>query len=285
MFESHRGVMLATLIVLALLTVVSCGSQDGSQGNKSGGKDTAGADGSTGSAPSATTAETTENGVQKGGEQKNGGKKDGEKKDGATTAQTATGAMKVRDGTFWVDQAGTVEFQVNNNVLDLRDVSPKSGWEQRIAAQDPDDIEVHFLRGNVDWKFEVEIDPNKMEVSKEQDITQAKAGTYKVGDAGQVQFRSSGGTLTLINVQTNNGWKITKRDVSSDDIEIDFRQGTAKAEFGAELDDSGGISLEDKPEAQGAGPELGHLREVLGQDQHPVSAAVAQVRHVLELDP
>lgn len=254
MFESHRGGVLATLIVLALLTVASCGSQDGSQGNQSGGKDSAGADGSTGSAQSATTAETTEGGEQKGGGQKGGEQKGGGQKDGATTAQTATGAMKVRDGTFWVDQAGTVEFQVNNNALDLRDVSPNSGWEQRIAAQDPDDIEVHFLRGNVDWKFEVEIDPNKMEVSKEQDITQAKAGTYTVGDAGQVQFRSSGGSLTLVNVQTNNGWKITKREVSSDDIEIDFRQGKAKAEFGAELDDSGGLSLEITQKLKGPVP-------------------------------
>jgi hypothetical protein len=259
LFRSHRSVKLAALIVLALLTVVSCGSESGSQGDKSGGKDTAGADGSTGSAQSATTAETTENGVQKDGvqkdvEQKGGEQKDGGKKGGATTAQTATGAMKVRDGTFWVDQAGTVEFQVNNNALDLRDVSPKSGWRQRIAAQSPDDIEVHFLKGNVDWKFEVEIDSNSMEVSKEQDISQARGGTYKVGDAGKVQFRSSGGSLTLVNVQTNTGWKTTKRDVSSDDIEIDFRQGRAKAEFGAELEDSGRLSLEINQKLKGPIP-------------------------------
>jgi hypothetical protein len=250
MFKSHRGGMLATLIVLALLTVASCSSQDGSQGNQSGSKDTAGADGST---QSATTAETTAGGEQKGGGQEDGGQK-GEKQKGGGQKGGATGSMKVRDGTFWVDQAGTVEFQVNNNALDLRDVSPNSGWEQRIAAQESEDIEVHFLRGNVDWKFEVELDPNKMEVSKEQDITQAKAGTYKVGDAGQIQFRSSGGSLTLVNAQTNSGWKITKREVSSDDIEIDFRQGRAKAEFGAELDDSGGLSLEITQKLKGLVP-------------------------------
>jgi hypothetical protein len=161
---------------------------------------------------------------------------------------------RVRDGTFKVDKAGTVEFRVNNNVLNLQDVSPNSGWRQRIAAQSSDDIEVHFLKGNVDWKFEVELDPNSLEVSKEQDITQAKAGTYTVGDAGQVRFRSGGGTLTLINVQTNDGWKIKKRDVSSDDIEIDFRQGRATAEFGAELDDGGGLSLEINQKLKGPVP-------------------------------
>ena len=244
MSGSHRGGKLAALIVLALLTVASCGSGDGSQGDQSGGKDTAGADGSNRSAQSATTAEMTEGRGQKGGGQQGG----------ASTAQRAPGAMKVRDGTFKVDKAGTVEFQVNDNVLDLQDVSPNSGWRQRIAAQSSDDIEVHFLKGNVDWKFEVELDPNSLEVSKEQDITQAKAGTYTVRDAGQVRFRSGGGTLTLINVQTNNGWKITKRDVSSDDIEIDFRQGRATAEFGAELDDGGGLSLEINQKLKGPVP-------------------------------
>jgi hypothetical protein len=38
MFRSHRGGMLAALIVLALLTVAACGSENGSQGNQSGAK-------------------------------------------------------------------------------------------------------------------------------------------------------------------------------------------------------------------------------------------------------
>jgi hypothetical protein len=254
LFRSHRSGKLAALIVLALLTVASCGSEGGSQGDQSEGKDTAGVDGSTRSPQSATTAETTEGGEQKGGGQKGRGQKDGGQNGGATIAQTATGAMKVRDGTFKVDKAGSVKFQLDNNALKLQDVSPNSGWRQQIAAQSSDDIEVHFLKGNVDWKFEVELDPNNMEVSKEQDITQAKAGTHTVGDAGEVRFRSAGDSLTLINVQTKDGWKMTKRDVSSDDIEIDFRQGKAKAEFGAELDDGGRLSLEINQKLKGPVP-------------------------------
>jgi hypothetical protein len=72
----------------------------------------------------------------------------------------------------------------------------------------------------VDWKFEVELDPNNMEASKEQDIGRVKAGTYTVGGATEVQFRPNGDSLTLINVQTNGGWKITKGDVRSDDNRI-----------------------------------------------------------------
>jgi hypothetical protein len=130
MFKSHCSVKLAALIVLALLSFASCGSGDGSQGGQSGGKDSAGSGGSTGSAQSETTAETTEGPGQQAGAQKGGGQKGG-----ATTAQTATGAMKVREGSFRVDKAGTVEFQVNDNALDLQDVSPKSGWRQRYRPR------------------------------------------------------------------------------------------------------------------------------------------------------
>jgi hypothetical protein len=42
--------------------------------------------------------------------------------------------------------------------------------------------------------------------------------------------------------------------VSSDDIEIDFRQGRAKAEFGAELDDAGRLSLEINQKLKGPIP-------------------------------
>ena len=56
---------------------------------------------------------------------------------------------------------------------------------------------MHFLKGNVYWKFEVEIDSNSTDISKEQDISQAKGGAYKVGDAGEVRIRSDGGSSRL----------------------------------------------------------------------------------------
>ena len=158
LFRSHRSGKLAALIVLALLTVASCGSEGGSQGDQSEGKDTAGVDGSTRSAQSATTAETTEGGEQKGGGQKGRGQKDGGQNGGATIAQTATGAMKVRDGTFKVDKAGSVKFQLDNNALKLQDVSPNSGWRQQIAAQSSDDIEIDFRQGKAKAEFGAELD-------------------------------------------------------------------------------------------------------------------------------
>ena len=123
------------------------------------------------------------------------------------------------------------------------DVRPSSGWDQRVADEKADEIEVHFTRGGTDWKFEVELDRDNMEVSKEQEIRQADAGTYPVGDAGEVDFRADGDSLTLGDVRTNEGWEVTKRDESTDEIEIDFVRGDATAEFEAETG-SGGIELE-----------------------------------------
>jgi hypothetical protein len=57
-----------------------------------------------------------------------------------------------------------------------------------------------------------------------------------------------------ISHRPNKGRKITKRDGSSDDIEIDFRQGRATTEFGAELDDGGGLSLEIDQKLKGPVP-------------------------------
>lgn len=112
-----------------------------------------------------------------------------------------------------------------------------------MADEKADEIEVHFTRGRTDWKFEVELDRDNMEVSKEQEIRQADAGTYPVGDAGEVDFRADGDSLTLGDVRTNEGWEVTKRDESTDEIEIDFVRGDATAEFEAETG-SGGIELE-----------------------------------------
>jgi hypothetical protein len=64
----------------------------------------------------------------------------------------------VRDGTFKVDKAGTVEFRVNNNVLNLQDVSPNSGWRQRIAAQSSDDSVIDFRQGRATAEFGAELD-------------------------------------------------------------------------------------------------------------------------------
>lgn len=151
----------------------------------------------------------------------------------------AGGAVdELRDGTWKVGEAGEVEFAVRNGALSLGAVRPNSGWQQRVADQKADEIEVHFTRENTKCKFEVELDGGSMKISKEVEIKRAAGGTYQVGNAAEVSFTTDGTRITLGDVRPANGWTVTKQDKSSDDIEIDFRNDTGgTAEFQAELDD------------------------------------------------
>lgn len=153
---------------------------------------------------------------------------------GETAGGGAQATDEVRDGTWRVDEAGTVQFQFADNAIELQDVSPNSGWDQRVAAQRSDELEVHLTQDNTDWKFEVELDGGNAEISRERDTQPAEDGNYRVGDAAEVRFSSQEGSLSLDNVDTMDGWEVTTRDESSNDIEIDFRNGDATAEFEAE---------------------------------------------------
>jgi hypothetical protein len=140
----------------------------------------------------------------------------------ARKVKGASGGQRTGD-----EVRGFCEYVIN--------VSPSTGWKQRVAANEPDDIEVYFTRGNTDWKFDAELGSDGLEVSRERDTQPAADGTYQVGDAAEVRFTSDGSSLSLDNVSTKDGWSVTKREVSTDDIEIDFRKGKATAEFGAEI--------------------------------------------------
>ena len=97
---------------------------------------------------------------------------------------------------------------------------------------------MHFVRGGTEWKFEVEVNRGTMRISKEQEIQQASGGTYPVGGAAQVTFQASGNMLTLGTVRPNPGWRVTKQDERSDEIEIDFARNARTAEFDAEASGS-----------------------------------------------
>lgn len=160
--------------------------------------------------------------------------------------QFSAGAVdELQDGTWQVGEAGEVEFVLDSGALSLTEARPAEGWQQRVADEKPDEIEVHFTQDTTDWKFEVELDDNDFEISKELEIKQAEGGTYQVGSAAEVSFDADGSTVTLGDIRTNEGWTVTKQDESSDDIEIGFTNtGTgASAEFEAEIDD-GAVELE-----------------------------------------
>jgi hypothetical protein len=67
--------------------------------------------------------------------------------------------------------------------------------------------------------------PSSFATSSLRHTESATAGSYEVLDAAIVSFTVNGNSLKLGKVTLSEGWKETTRDVSSDDIEIDFIKG------------------------------------------------------------
>lgn len=101
--------------------------------------------------------------------------------------------------------------------------------------------------------LKAEIDDDGLEISRERDTQPADPGKYEVGDAATVRFWVSGNKLKLDALQATSGRNETKRDVGADDIEIDFVNGQAAAEF--EVDRSRGpLELEISDKVSGTAP-------------------------------
>lgn len=152
---------------------------------------------------------------------------------------------EVRDGLWQVGDAGEVNFTADGGSLSLGKVKPADGWEHRVADDKADEIEVHFVRGDQEWKFEVELEKGTMQISKELKIANASSGSYSVGNIATLDFRADGDAFTVENVQHNDGWPLEKTEEDSDSVEVSFKMpdGAGSAEFEAERD-AGVVTVE-----------------------------------------
>ena len=215
---------LAFLAGLALLLVLpACGGGGG------GGGDQGSNDGS--AAPQQKPASQG----QGGGSTAQGAVRVDDPDDGGETS-TAPGTA-AQSGTWTVGDAGEVEFGVENGALSLVEVRPSPGWTERLEERGSDEIEVDFFRDNVEWQFTADTDAGGLDVDTDQTINGAQAGVYRVGDAGEVEFRPEGGALALGDVSENPGWTSRVVEQSPEEIEVDFGRGNARQQFTAELDD------------------------------------------------
>ena len=175
-------------------------------------------------------------------------------------------------GIFPVDEAGTVEITVGDAGLELVSATPNDGFEVSSIQTEADSIDVKFRSGSLEVEFEAELENGMLNVkvtretaedassddhtltgdhSSTEDSTGDHSSTenptdttpavdmtktYTVGDAGSVQIKVSGGNLELLDATPNAGWEITETRTEADQIKIEFRNGSEKVEFEAELD-------------------------------------------------
>ncbi|MEZ5411499.1 MAG: hypothetical protein R2761_25935 [Acidimicrobiales bacterium] len=57
------------------------------------------------------------------------------------------------------------------------------------------------------------------------------------GDAGTIAISRNGAILTITDVTTNEGWRIAGRRTTGLSVEVEFRRGTTKLTFQAEVED------------------------------------------------
>lgn len=140
-------------------------------------------------------------------------------------------------GTWQVGEAGTVTFDLDEGGLSLVDVSAADGWSESIDENSGEEIEVDFERGDVDYTIEIEWDGGELEIEIDQDLDDAEAGRYELGQAGTVEIALEGASLSLVEVDAATGWNETDRDVESDDVDVELSASPEQWEFSADLDD------------------------------------------------
>jgi uncharacterized membrane protein YkoI len=179
---------------------------------------------------------------------------DGADEDGTGDADLVDLAEAV-PGTWPVGDAGTVTFALDGGALVLEDVSAADGWTAEVDEEDPDEIEVDFRRGDVEWEIEIEItdDGDTLEIEIDQDVENAPEGSYDMGDAGSFAIGLRDGRLVLTDLAVADSWTVTERDEEGDEIELEVRDGARVFDVEVELDD-GGIEVEIDYEVSGPLP-------------------------------
>lgn len=204
--------------------------------------------------PAAETAEETQAAQETADEQPEEAAQTGEAGDQDAPVTAAGEPAGIRDGVWTVGDAGEVEFSFENGALELIDARSNPLWGVEIDEQSPDEIEVDFESGNVEWEMEIEVEGNEAEIEIDQDIDPAEPGTYQVGDAGEVEFQSGAEGLVLVDARANEGWDVVVDEQDAEEIEVEFTRGNVEWDFDAELDD-GELDVEIDQEITGPIPE------------------------------
>lgn len=160
------------------------------------------------------------------------------------TPQAGTGDAAAEDGlqaqdferNWRIGDGGEVGVRLKEGRLDLLDARPNDGWNVDVDERSGDEVKVDFTRGNEAWGFDAELDDGALEVRIRQELRDADAGTYRLGDAGAVEIRHEGESITLIQTRTTGGWsEQVQRD--DDEVEVRFDRQDERWEFEAQVDD------------------------------------------------
>lgn len=97
------------------------------------------------------------------------------------------------------------------------------------------EVEVDFTRDDETWRFEGGLEDAALGVRIRQELRDADAGTYRLGDAGAVEIRHEGENITLVQTRTTGGWSEQARQ--DDGVAVRFGRQDERWEFEAAFGD------------------------------------------------
>jgi hypothetical protein len=178
---------------------------------------------------------------------------------------------------YEVGDAGTVTVTSDGSALSIVAVDAAAGWAAEVEVATGREVEADFRNGTRRIQFNAELEDGQIKVrvreraddgggsttttsptdttsptsttmptstTSSTSTTAPPAGddrgaavTYEAGDGGAVTISSAGAVLTVVSVDPATGWS-TEIEVSSGrEVEVDFRNGTRRIQFYAELED------------------------------------------------
>jgi hypothetical protein len=157
------------------------------------------------------------------------------------------------DGVWAVGDAGTVEFVVGDDGLELIDASAAEGWQVEIDEQSADEIEVDFTREGLEHQIEIQYEDGILEIEVDLDIDPAEPGTFEIGPAGSATLALVDGGVALDELVVADGWSVVEEDTADGDVEIELRRDAVTWELDADVDD-GRLEVEIDFEIEGTYP-------------------------------
>lgn len=145
-------------------------------------------------------------------------------------------AAEARDGTWTVGDAGEVDFQIRQGVLQLGDVREYPGWIHTLRRVDDDTLELEFVGSGITWEFTAHYNRNVLRVAQSKSIDLAEPGHYQIGSAGEVEVAVVDGAPQLEDASPADGWEVAIDDANPAELTATFSHQPVVWTFAARVD-------------------------------------------------
>lgn len=151
--------------------------------------------------------------------------------------------MRPFDGTWEVDEAGTVTFVADRTGVRLLAVDPRAGWRPAVAEHGPERVRVTLQHDLETRRFAVTRIDDRLAVAVIATRPDAPPGRYSVGHAGEVELARDGRDLLLIELAAHPGWSVSLQRHDPVGVAVAFSTAGFDRRFLAHLTPDGRLHI------------------------------------------